>query len=181
MLKFIFLTTLDDLEDIGNKIFPAWQDLVVQLLATCILVLILAKFLYQPAKQFIQKRKDFIAGNLTEAKQKNVQAEQNLKEAEDTLKQARKTSKEMIDDAKVTALNEKDRIVLETKQEILNQRSKAKQDLENEKVKLKQELENEVIDVAILAASKIVNREIKKEDNEKIIQDFLKDEHTDDR
>lgn len=176
MLKSILLTGLDDLENIGDKIFPSWQDVVVQLLATFILVFIIAKFLYKPAKQFIQKRKDYIDNNLNEASNKNAEASKKLLESEQTLKEARKLSKDMIDEAKITALNEKDKIVLETNEEIKQQRLKAKQDLENEKIKLKQELENEVIDVAILAASKIVNREIKKEDNEKIIHDFLKED-----
>ena len=41
---------------------------------------------------------------------------------------------------------------------------------------MKDELSKEVVDVALLAASKIVNREINAADNEKIVQDFLKDD-----
>ena len=40
MLKLILFSGLDDLKTIGDKIFPNWQDLVIQLLATLIVVLI---------------------------------------------------------------------------------------------------------------------------------------------
>ena len=177
MLKLILFSGLDDLKTIGDKIFPNWQDLVIQLLATLIVVLIVSKFLYKPAQKFIKKRKDFIANNLNEAQEKNQKAETNYLEAESFLKQARKTSKEIIDEAKITALNEKDKIIKETQEEIKNQRLKAKQDLELEKIKVKKELEDDVIETAILAASQVVSRNINKDDNQKIIQDFLKENH----
>ena len=37
----------------------------------------------------------------------------------------------------------------------------------------KQEIHDEIINVALMAASKIVEREINKEDNEKHVEDFL--------
>ena len=58
MLKLILFSGLDDLKTVGDKIFPNWQDLVIQLLATLIVVLIVFKFLYKPAQKFIQKRKE---------------------------------------------------------------------------------------------------------------------------
>ena len=91
-------------------------------------------------------------------------------------KEAKTVSKELIENAKVTALNEKDRIVEETKAEVDSMKAKARKDIENERKKMKEELTSEVIDVALLAASKVVEREVNKEDNQAIIESFIKDE-----
>ena len=52
---------------------------------------------------------------------------------------------------------------------------KARKDIENERIQMKEELSREVIDVALLAASKVVEREVSEKDNKKIIDDFIKD------
>ena len=54
-------------------------------------------------------------------------------------------------------------------------KEKARKDIENERIQMKEELSKEVIDVALLAASKVVEREVSKEDNEKLIDNFIKE------
>ena len=178
--KWLFLAeendTFGDLKDIADKIIPddPWA-FVVQLTATFLLVLILAKFLVKPVRNYIAARQAYIQGNLDEAANKNKEADEKLLDANTQLKEARVTSKQMVENAKVTALNEKDRIVEETKNEVDLMREKAKLDIENERKKMKEELTSEVIDVALLAASKVVEREVNKEDNERIIKSFIED------
>lgn len=172
----IFSDDFSDLKDIGNKIIPSdiWS-FIIQLGATAILVLILAKFLVKPARKFIEARKNYISSNLEEAETKNKEANEKLSFANEQIKNASKKSKDMIDDAKVTALNEKEKIVKDTQLEVASMKNKALKDIESERLKMKEDLSNEVIDVALLAASKVVNREISKEDNQKIVEDFIKD------
>lgn len=164
----------DDLKNIGTKIIPGdiWS-FVIQLTATFILVLILAKFLVKPAKKFINNRKQYIESNIQSAEYKNQEADEKLSDANKQLKEARTTSKEIIEEAKITALNEKDRIVLETKQEVKALKAKADADIANERRKMQEELSQEVVDVALLAASKVVDREINDEDNRKIVENFI--------
>lgn len=163
-----------DLKTIGQKIIPSdiWS-FIVQLLATAILVFILAKFLVKPAKKFIEERKAFIDNNINEAVNKNKEADEHLNVAETRLKNSRKESKDIIAAAKVTAMNEKKRIMDETKQEVANMKDKAYKDIESERLKMKEDISSEVIDVALLAASKVVNRNINDEDNHKIVSDFV--------
>lgn len=176
--KWLFLAddTFGDLKDIADKIIPddPWA-FVVQLTATFLLVLILAKFLVKPVRNYIAARQAYIQGNLDEAANKNKEADEKLLDANTQLKEARVTSKQMVENAKVTALNEKDRIVEETKVEVASMKEKARKDIENERIQMKEQLSKEVIDVALLAASKVVEREVSEKDNKKIIDDFIKD------
>ena len=165
-----------DLKKIGEKIIP--NDpiaIVVQLLATFLLVLILYKFLVKPVRKYLKKRHDFIQGNLDEATTKNEEANKLLEEANTYLKDAKVTSKEMIENAKVTALNEKDRIVNDTKNEVEAMKSKARMDIDRERNEMETKLHDEVVSIAIAAASKVVEREVTDDDNEKYIQSFVKD------
>ena len=184
LINQLFLITLasqetsDDpfasLKEIGNKIIPndPWA-FVVQLVATAILVLILAKFLVKPAKKFIEARKAYIANNLSEAEEKNKKAEENLSNSEDILKKSRIEGKQIIENARENAVSEKKRIVDETKKEVNSMRDKAYQDIESERLKMREEITNEVIDVALLAATKVVDRNLNDEDNRKIVSDFV--------
>ena len=167
----------EDLQNIADKIIPSdiWA-FVVQLSATFLLVLILAKFLVKPIRNFVAARQAYIQKDLDEAKIKNEQANINLKEADSKLKDARKVSKELVETAKVTALNEKDRIIEETKEEVRLMKEKAKNDIDIERKKMKEEFTNEVIDVALSAASKVVEREINESDNKKLIESFIKED-----
>ncbi|MCH5171364.1 MAG: F0F1 ATP synthase subunit B [Erysipelotrichales bacterium] len=168
-------STFDALKEIGKKIIPndPWA-VVTQLVATAILVLILAKFLVKPAKKFIQDRKAYIANNLSEAEEKNKKAEENLSNSENILKESRIEGKQIIENARENAVSEKIRIVDETKKEVNSMRDKAYQDIESERLKMREEITNEVIDVALLAAAKVVDRNLNDEDNRKIVSDFVK-------
>ena len=84
-----------------------------------------------------------------------------------------KEGKDIIDAAKQTAMNEKKRIMDETKQEVASMKDKAYKDIESERLKMKEDISSEVIDVALLAASKVVDRNINDEDNHKIVSDFV--------
>ena len=169
--------TFQDLKDIANKIIPddPWA-FVVQLVSTFILVIILAKFLVKPVRKYIAARQAYIQNDLDEAKVKNEQASINLTESDAKLKEARKVSKEMVETAKVTALNEIDRIIEETKEEVRLLKEKAKLDIESERKKMKEEFKNEVIEVALSAASKVVEREVNDKDNKKIIDSFINED-----
>lgn len=168
--------TFNDLKDIATKIIPddPWA-FVVQIVATFVLVIILAKFLVKPVKNYIAARQEYIQNNLDEANTKNEIANSKLNEANDKLKEAKIVSKEMIENAKVTALNEKDRIIEDTKKEIELMKEKARLDIINERKQMKEELTNELIDIALLAASKVVGREVNENDNISIINSFIND------
>ena len=87
----------EGLKKIGEKIIPndIWA-IIVQLVASFILVLIIAKFLVKPVRKFIAKRNEIVQGELDEAANKNEEATNLLEEANKQLNEAKITSKEMV-------------------------------------------------------------------------------------
>ena len=167
-MKGIYLSGLDDLKTIGDKLFPDLPTMIIQLIATFILV--------KPAKNYIAKRKEYIESNLKDAEMKQKLANEKLLEAQQSIKTAKISKKEMIEEAKKEALNEKDRILKETALEIKDQKAMAVKQIASERKQMQEDLSHEVIDIAMVAASKIVNREINESDNEKMIEEFLKED-----
>ena len=53
---------------------------------------------------------------------------------------------------------------------------KSKEEFHKAVKQMQEDLSHEVIDIAMVAASKIVNREINESDNEKMIEEFLKED-----
>ncbi len=150
--------------------------MIIQLVATFILVLILAKFLVKPAKNFIAKRKEYIESSLNDAQVKQKMANEKFLEAKQSIQDAKITGKEIVNQAKQEALEEKSKILQETKLEIQSQKSKALAEIALERKQMQEDLSQEVVDIAMVAASKIVNRELNQSDNDKMIEEFLKED-----
>ena len=53
----------DTIKELGidERIFPSIQDVLTQLLATLVIVFLLAKFLWKPARNYIDARKKYVA------------------------------------------------------------------------------------------------------------------------
>ena len=150
--------------------------LITQLIATLILFLIVKHFLYKPAMDYINKRKEYVTSQVTDANKMKEEAEKNVLETKQTLNQAYKDAHDIVDNARVEALNQKDKILKETSAEVQLRKAQLDKDLEAERQKMKTEIKNEMVDVALLAASKVIDREVKSSDNEKLVKDFIEGE-----
>ncbi len=135
-------------------------DMIVQILATLILVLIVKKFFWGRITEFLEKRKAFMESELIEAEQANQEALQLKQTREDELKEIRLKSKDYFDNAKTRGEEERLRIIEHGKKEadiILNNGYK---EIEAERKKAKQELEKEVVTIASLMAEKMIGKKI---------------------
>lgn len=173
----VYLADVGDfIGDVGGKIAISLPALITQLLATLILFLVIKKYLYPHAMNYINKRKEYIENSVDQATKMNEQANENVKASEETLKKAYKEAHTIVDNAKIEALNQKEKILKETQEEVVNKKAQLDKDLEAEKVKMRESIRQEMVDVALLAASKVIDREVNDKDNEKLIRNFIEGE-----
>jgi F-type H+-transporting ATPase subunit b len=85
--------------DVGNRIFPAIQDVLTQLLATLVIVFLLAKFLWKPAKKYIDARKNYVSSNIDEATKKNEEAGKLLAVAQERIDNSELEAAEIVKNA----------------------------------------------------------------------------------
>ena len=133
---------------------------------------ITVKWIWSPLMGANEERKKKIADGLAAAEK----ADHDLKTAQDKadeiihearqqesqiLEKANRRSNEIVEEAKSTARKEAERL-LET----------AKRQIESETSQAKQELRAQVVDLAMAGASKILDREVKADDHNKLLDDL---------
>ena len=161
--------------DVGNRIFPSIQDVLTQLLATLVIVFLLAKFLWKPAKNYIDARKKYVAGNIEDAEKKNEEAGKLLSIAQEKLDKSDDEAVEIIKNAKKEAQMEAEKIIESANKTAKDRIDQANLEIESAKRESLEEIRKEIIDVAMLAAEKVVEREIDAKDTKKFLDKFVKD------
>lgn len=178
MIFFKFLadssSNIIDKDDIVNKLFPdnIWI-FVTQLLAFIFMILLVIFLAYKPIKKAIQKRKEYVNNTLSDAKKLKSEAEDNLFESNKKIKQASKQADEIVNKAKKDALLEKEKQEAILKEELAKKKIDFDKQLEIEKEQALQEQKQEIVNIAMEASKSILNKNIDKKDNEKIIENFV--------
>ena len=165
----------DTIQHKFEGLFPAWPTIVATVLAFVILLLVLTKFFWKPVKKMINDRKEYIQNNIDESKNLKIKSEKNFQESMNNLNTSLNEAKEIINNAKYDANQIKNDSILKTKKEIDKMWLDAKQEIIREKENLKKESKKEIIEVALAAATKIIDRNMDNEINRKIIKKFIKD------
>lgn len=159
--------------DVSAKIFPNIGSLIVQLLATTVMVFVVVKFFWKPIKANLDTRREYIKKNIDEAGKLNEEAQLNLENSNKAIKDANVEARRIKENAETEALLARQKILNKAEEEANNKLKIAEEQIIKEREEAKQEIREEIINVAMMAASKIVEREINKEDNEKLVNDFL--------
>jgi F-type H+-transporting ATPase subunit b len=163
------------MDGFAEKMFGNPVSLAIQLGATLILILVAAKFLMKPVRKILKDRQDYIEQQITDAEDSKKEAEFKNQQADERIKGLNLQAKEILDEAKKNADNMKKIASNEIEEEKALQRELLKKQIEQEKEKAKEEIRQEIVDVALDASSTILKREVSKEDNERIIKDFIKE------
>lgn len=162
-------------DDFISKLFPNVWDALATFLAFIVLLLVAFYFGYKPVKKLIKKRGDYVEGKIKDADEKEKQASENLVKAEQKIKDSNVEAMAIVEKAKEDALLEKQRIAQEAKLAREEEVKKAKEQIAQEIEASKDEVHKEIVSVALDASKKVLSREVNSKDNEKLIDDFIKD------
>lgn len=146
-----------------------------ELIAFIVFIFILGKFAWRPMLNALQERENSIRDSLDAAENAMNKAEKISKENDAALREAeimaQKIRKEAVEEAELLRV---DRIE-KAKKEADELVEHARNTIEQEKKRALIELRKEVADLAIRAASTILDAELDAEKNRKLVNNFLKD------
>ena len=175
----LFLGGLKDImpgvDEFINKLIPSWQAFVIQVLATLILFFFIVKFLFKPVREILKKRQDFIESNINQSKISLSEAQKTKEECEKQLSSISSQAQDIILEAKNEGEKIKEKKIAEADEEIANKKEELRKEIEQEKIRANDEIRKTIIDVAIGASSKILEREVSSKDNEYLIDEFIKE------
>lgn len=144
-----------------------------QLINTLILFFILAKLLFKPLRNFMQKRTERIQSQLEQAKAEEEKALKLKAEYESKLQDIKKEADAILKEAREKALKQESSIIEQARQESETIRNRALADIEREKAKVTDEMKREIIEVASLMAGKFVASSIDSEKHNDLINEVI--------
>lgn len=152
-----------------------WPDMLVQLIFFLVLLALVKKFAWGPLMNKMEEREHYVANEIEEAEKSRVEAEKASKEAAEQLNQVRAEAQKMIEDAKAAGAKQEEQIIESAKQEAQRLKEAAQADIQNEKEKAIQALQDKVASLSVLIASKVIEKELSEQDQEKLINEYIKE------
>ena len=146
---------------------------VFQLVNTFIIFLILKKFLFEPVTKFMENRENEIKNQIDTAKKLESDALALKAEYEAKLSKAEEEGKELIKSHVMRGENRAFEIIKAAENDIESMKLHAHRDLETERVKAVNELKDQISELAIMAASKVVERDLDESAHKDLINRFI--------
>lgn len=138
-----------------------------------VLYLLLKKFLFKPVCKMMDERTAKIQSDLDEAKAKKQQAEKLKADYEDSIKNAREEAVAIKNQAKERAGRECDIMLENARSESAKILKEAEKAAENEKSKAIDDAKYQIADLAILAAAKVINKNVGDDTDKEAVNAFL--------
>lgn len=139
-----------------------------------IVVVVLGKFAWGPILGLLQERESFIHKALSDAKHDRDEAEARLKEYAAKLQSAHAEAATIVEDARRDAERLREEIRQRAKSDADKLVANAERQIELQTNKALEQIRREAVDLSVMLASKIIQRNLTKADNEKLIDEALK-------
>ncbi len=151
------------------------QGILFQWINTALLIFILTKLLYNPVKDFMQKRADRIANQLSDAETHLADAMKQKAEYETKLRDIESERVAILEQARKRAMEKGDEIIAEARREAESIRSRAMSDIQMEQERVKDDVRKQMIEISSLLAGRFVAVSLDKDAHDKLIADTLKE------
>lgn len=139
-----------------------------------VLLALLAKFAWRPLLQALEIRQERIRKALEDADRAKQELERLQQESAKIMQQARIEAESIVTQTRADAERLREELKHKAKDEADNILRNAQHQIQLQTRQAIQEIRHEVADIAVLLASKLLERNLAKEDNARLIDDTLK-------
>ena len=159
----------------NNPLVQPDPGLYIWTIATFLVLLwLLAKFAWKPLLQALQERQDSIRKSLDDAQQAKVELERLNVESQKILAAARAQADTILSETRSDANRLRDELKQKAQLEAAGVMKNTERQIEMETARALQQIRNEAVDISIAIASKLLQRNVSKEDNERLIEETFK-------
>jgi F-type H+-transporting ATPase subunit b len=138
-----------------------------------VILAILYKIFYKPVLNFMDNRRNEIARDISESERGRAEAEKLLEEYRAQLLASRQEAQQIIDRAAKAGEELRQSLLTQSRDEAAKLLENARKEIQRERDDALQSLRQEVVSLAMMAAGKILERNITGDDNTKIVNQFL--------
>jgi len=149
-------------------------DIIQHVLCLLILIFFMTYLVYNPVLKFINNRRASVEATVKENEKLSAEVKEIKENADKIVEEARKKAEFISFEATKEAETKSKEILAEAKKKSNDIIEQGKKEIANQKAKLEAEVKAEVGSLAIDIASKVLEREVSAEDNQKVIDECLK-------
>lgn len=149
------------------------MEIIFAIVNFLILIGVLTKFLYKPTLAMFDRRRNSIQESLDNAEDINRRADAKLENYNKRIARVEEEGREIIVAAKMKAEAQAATIIEDAREEADKIKAAARADIERERQNARAEMRNEIAALAILAAEKIIERELQGSGQDEIIDGIL--------
>ncbi len=150
-----------------------YGTIVYQLVIFLILLALLRKYAFGPLMNIMKQREEHIASEIEAAERNNADSKKLVEEQRAFMVQSRQEAKELIERAKKQAEEQKEGIIAAAKAEAESVKESAVKEIQREKEQAIAALQAQVATLSVQIASKVIEKELKEEDQAKLIRDYI--------
>ena len=155
---------------------PQWiSDVVITGINIFILFFALSYLLFNPARDYLEKRRNKIAGDLQNAKENKEEALALKAEYESRLREINQEAEQILDEARKKAKKQEAEIVAEAREEAGRILARADREIELEKKKALEDVKQEMVSIASMMAAKAMAASIDVKIQDALIEETLKE------
>jgi len=161
--------------DVLGKMVPNILTALTQLGATFILFYFIKKLAWKPVREILQKRSETEQNRLIEAQKLKDESEKINIQAKQELQQAGADAKQLISVGRSEAERVKNELLEDARRKSEEKLNEARKEIEYEKVLMRTELHNQIVDVALIAAEKLLSEKFDEKKDRQEIEKFVKE------
>ena len=139
-----------------------------------VLLTLLAKFAWGPLLQALESRQNAIRKSLDDAQQARQELERLNQESAQIIRQARVDAEAIVTKSRADAERLREEMKQKAKTEADGIVKNAERQIQLETARALEQIRHEAADLSVAIASKLIQKNITREDNERLIDDALK-------
>jgi F-type H+-transporting ATPase subunit b len=152
--------------DLGNAIWTLAIFLIV--------VMVLGKFAWGPVLGLLKQREEFIHRSLAEAKRDRDAADASLKEYAAKLREAHAEAATILEETRRDAERLREEIRQRARAEADKMVANAERQIQLETSRAVDQIRHEAVDLSVMIATKILQRDVSKADNDRLVDEAVK-------
>lgn len=159
----------------NNPLVQPDPGLFIWTIATFVILLaLLARFAWRPLLEALERRQEAIRKSLDDAQQAKVELERVQADAARLLAEARAEADAIIARTRTDAGRVRDELKQKAHAEAASLLRNAERQIELETARALQQIRREAVDISVAIASKLLQRQISREDNERLIEETFR-------
>ncbi|WP_125581350.1 F0F1 ATP synthase subunit B [Levilactobacillus cerevisiae] len=156
---------------IGQTLY--FGDSLFYIVTFLLLMWIVKIFAWGPVTKMMQDRADKISNDIDSAEKSRTDAAGLVQQRQAALANSRSEAQTIVSDAKTNGQQQREQIVTQAQTDVQTMKQNAQKDIEQERQDALSNARDDVADLSIEIASKIIQRELKGDDQKALIDSYI--------